>query len=265
MLKFVLWFRLDDPFEGLSIDDIDLKTIDEWTFSSLEHTRSRCIDTRKISTERRKVSVHGKNKTHIEVCDKEEKLARWGDELCDRRVKKEKKTFRSGKLSAPSEPVSRSGGKGADSTRRESGYFRTSRRSAKPTSFIPEDNPKHESKNLENLASILNGAMGDTKIMTRKSNNISTGSTPAWRESRMRANEDILAVFKRFPPDDHRSESCQLHGTVKSSLLNDAPYVEDVCMRSNSVEKMNEWNDSDISNEFPQTFFKRSLRKRLMK
>ena len=36
--------KLDDPFDGMSEDDINLDTIDEWTFSSLEHTMKRSFD-----------------------------------------------------------------------------------------------------------------------------------------------------------------------------------------------------------------------------
>ena len=36
--------KLDDPFDGMSEDDIDLDTIDEWTFGSLEHTMKRTFD-----------------------------------------------------------------------------------------------------------------------------------------------------------------------------------------------------------------------------
>ena len=48
--------KLDDPFDGMSEDDINLDTIDEWTFGSLEHTMKRTFDVGRF-----KVTVDPKN------------------------------------------------------------------------------------------------------------------------------------------------------------------------------------------------------------
>ena len=50
--------KLDNPFDGMSEDDINLDTIDEWIFASLEHTMERSFDVGRF-----KVTVDPKNDT----------------------------------------------------------------------------------------------------------------------------------------------------------------------------------------------------------
>ena len=55
--------KLDDPFDGMSEDDINLSSIDEWTFQSLEATKDRSFTFEEIIKEHRESSDEPKNLT----------------------------------------------------------------------------------------------------------------------------------------------------------------------------------------------------------